>query len=229
MNRKLLIELKVWLMAMPGLSKTMEEKLASLPPIQRFHFLGWDTFLFDLGTDFAFGNRVLVLGGYKGRTTKEWLDRGASSVTVFEPIPSFAEVIRERFLDNPKVTLIESAVGNESGFTSLTVDDDKTGGNAAGSGKSVDVPVIDFGSWLARNGQGYALTEINIEGAEYALLTRLDHRIVRNLGAILIQTHNVGSQTKTLLSSLTGHLSITHSKVIDLPHVWTFWVPKVTN
>lgn len=229
MNKKLFIELRVWLKAMPGIRKTMEEKIAKLPPIFRFHLLGWDTFIFELGGDFAFANRVLILGGFQGKTTRRWLERGASSVTVFEPIPQFADVIKDSFRRNPKVTLIEAAAGQESGSISLSLDEDRTGLMSVGPGNTVDVPVIDFKEWLSADLRGFALTEINIEGAEYALLTNLHSNLVRKLGAILIQTHNIGSQTNAQLLKLTEHLSLTHTKVLDLPLVWTFWVPKETN
>lgn len=89
MNHSFFQDLGIWVRLIPGFRRTLIKKVQSLEPISRFRLFGYDDFLFSMGSEVSIDAHILVLGGYRGSTTRRWLEQGATSVTVFEPVTAF--------------------------------------------------------------------------------------------------------------------------------------------
>ena len=211
---------------MPGPAKSLSKKSLGLPPIDKYLLSGWDEFLFQYGQQFLCSGRVLVLGGYYGRTTSEWLKRGAAQVTVFEPVPAFFEKIEELSESDNRIHLVRSAAGNAEGKIAIHLDGDRSSHPKLVGATQEWVTQKDLNSWIVEYGGTFNVTEINIEGAEYSLITGLKVETLRRLGTILLQTHEIGPETDHKLSALDEKLRESHVKAFSFRHVWSAWVPK---
>lgn len=189
--------------------------------------MGWDDFLFDSGIGFAKGLPVLVIGGYLGRTTCEWLKRGCSRVTVFEPLSEFAQKLDSIAKFDDRIEVVPYAAGVSNGTISIEVAGDRSSHKIQSGGKQAEIRVLDLNKWFLQQERRFGLTEINIEGAEYELLLGLTGETIQKMGAILLQTHDLGIETERELAKLISKLEETHVNVFSLKHVWEFWVPRV--
>lgn len=226
MNHSFFQDLGIWVRLIPGFRRTLIKKVQSLEPISRFRLFGYDDFLFSIGSEASIDAHILVLGGYRGSTTRRWLEQGAKSVTVFEPVTAFFRDLTELFETDQRVMLVNAAAGATSEPISIGIQGDESSTETIFSGQLREtVSQINFSSWLRDQSVFFGVTEINIEGGEYALFESLEATDVRRLGVIFIQTHIV-EDLDYQLDRLDRKISISHFRVLNLPLVWDVWVPR---
>ena len=88
----------------------------------RFDRIGLDSVIFDVG-------------GFQGNWAFDIHERYGSQVHVFEPHPVFVQEIRDRFQDNPAITIHDFALGHDEG--SLTLSDDGDASSSFHSAKNI--------------------------------------------------------------------------------------------
>jgi FkbM family methyltransferase len=66
------------------------------------------------------GDLVFDIGTYKGELSEIFLDLGASVICI-EPQPKFAAKLRDKYVTNPNVTIIEKGVADCDGKLKLTI------------------------------------------------------------------------------------------------------------
>jgi FkbM family methyltransferase len=152
------------------------------------------------------GDLAVDLGANMGVVTEQLAATGAD-VVAFEPDPLTFAKLQDRFAGQPNVTLINAAVGVGSGTVQLMRADNFAenpdgasvkstilgGGRRMDRANTVEVPLIDFCSWL--RGQvtargSIAFVKMDIEGAELEILEAMDEQgLFADILGLVAETH----------------------------------------
>lgn len=173
------------------------------------------------------GDLAVDLGANMGVVTEQLAASGAD-VVAFEPDPLTFAKLQERFAAQANVTLVNAAVGVGSGTVRLmraenfaenpdgasvksTILD---GGRRIDAENSVEVPLIDFPSWVreqvAARG-AIAFVKMDIEGAELEILEKMDAEgLFANIRGLVAETHerkfrDLRNRFKALKAAIAEH------------------------
>ncbi|WP_216369035.1 FkbM family methyltransferase [Roseobacter sp. HKCCD8831] len=159
----------------------------------------FDSVVANLGPD----DVVIDLGANVGDITDVLAKHGAS-VYAFEPEPSTYAALSEKMAGRPNVTVINSAVSDFDGHTSLVLpasfrDNPRSASKAASivheryksdQACEVEVKVTDFARFLAELGSKVTLIKVDIEGAEWPVLKALrDADLMDKFDMMFVETH----------------------------------------
>lgn len=152
------------------------------------------------------GDLAVDCGANMGVVTERLAATGAD-VVAFEPDPFAFATLEQKFGNSPNVMLINSAVGVGTGTVRLMRADNfgenpegasvkstiLDGGRRIDAENSVEVPLIDFPSWLqaqiSARGE-VAFVKMDIEGAELDILEKLhSEQGFVNLRCLVAETH----------------------------------------
>lgn len=173
------------------------------------------------------GSVVLDVGGFRGQWAREIHARFGCEVHVFEPVPQFAEEIRGRFADHPKIQVHGFGLSAVSGRRRFSVDGDASSAFRP-SKVEIEVEMQDVASWLAGNGIDEAhLMKINVEGAEFELIERLlDSGWIHRIRDLQVQFHPFVERARARRREIQGRLALTHRLIYEYPFVWESWRRK---
>lgn len=174
---------------------------------------------YDLGPQ----SLVVDVGGYEGQWASDIYGMYRCRVEVFEPIPEFAERIRQRFKQNPDIRVHEAGLGPRSEDVAFSLQADGTSQFRAGGGtcmvrmKSIEDAFKDYP-------QDIDLMKINIEGGEYDLLeSMIAHGLVKRVKNLQIQFHDHMPKAKERMEAIQNELAKTHKTTYQFPFVWENW------
>jgi FkbM family methyltransferase len=152
------------------------------------------------------GDLAVDCGANMGVVTERLATTGAD-VVAFEPDPFAFKTLEQKFAKLPNVTLINAAVGVGSGTVRLMRADNfgdnpegasvkstiLDGGRRIDAENAVEVPLIDFPSWVADQVKArgeVAFIKMDIEGAELDILEKMDaEQLFQNVRCLVAETH----------------------------------------
>jgi FkbM family methyltransferase len=152
------------------------------------------------------GDLAVDCGANMGVVTERLATTGAD-VVAFEPDPFAFKTLEQKFANLPNVTLINAAVGVGSGTVRLMRADNfgdnpegasvkstiLDGGRRIDAENAVEVPLIDFPSWVADQVKArgdVAFIKMDIEGAELDILEKMDtEQLFQNIRCLVAETH----------------------------------------
>ena len=152
------------------------------------------------------GDLAVDCGANMGVVTERLATTGAD-VVAFEPDPFAFKTLEQKFVNLPNVTLINAAVGVGSGTVRLMRADNfgdnpegasvkstiLDGGRRIDAENAVEVPLIDFPSWVADQVKArgeVAFIKMDIEGAELDILEKMDaEQLFENVRCLVAETH----------------------------------------
>ena len=168
------------------------------------------------------GDVVFDVGVYRGETAMMYLDRGASAVYGFEPLPANGASLPERLTSDPRFHLLPCALAAVNGRQNLIVPRRNNGGGTLSS---------DFFRWIRREpddeGSTHAVEtralddldlpranfwKIDIEGAELAVLRGVEATIRRSPPDVV--------QAEIFLSDRTLYLNTLDYIKARFQHFW---------
>ncbi|KUM27036.1 hypothetical protein AU467_17580 [Mesorhizobium loti] len=128
-------------------------------------------------------------------------------VVAFEPDPTALKILRDRFGNDERVTIIAKAVGGAARTATLYQRPD-TQKNVRmtewsslfevpehADGRAIEVEAIDLVQFLKGLGEPIAVVKMDIEGAEAECIeSMLNDGIYRSIGHVLVETHERLSQ-----------------------------------
>jgi len=166
---------------------------------------------------------VLVLGAFRGDSVSQWRSRFHCKVFAVEPMPDALCILQELFNNDNCVQIYSSAVSDYTGNIEFGVSGDSTGAYLQ-VGERITLPVIDVAELFATFQTPPVCIELNIEGGEYAVLTRLwEKDYFPSINTFLIQFHNYGFENEIQRAQIRKNLSKTHELVFDFPWIWERW------
>ena len=167
---------------------------------------------------------VIDVGGYEGAWAAQIVQRYGCSILIFEPVHAFAQQIRDRFIDTPKVHLYELALGGEEGYAEIHIAKD---GSSVYTGKGGTEPIhiVDASQFLQDlDVSRIDLMKINIEGGEYELLPNLiGSKYIQLIRDLQIQFHNFVPRAVERAENIRHSLRQTHDLTWQYPFVWENW------
>lgn len=167
---------------------------------------------------------VFDVGGFEGNWAQEIFDRYGATVHVFEPHPTFAKALEQRFANNPKIIVHAFALGSEAGELHLSDDGDASSAvNDVTNAVSGEVRAVsDF--MAAFETDTIDLMKINIEGGEYDLLPALSTcDQLKRFGIIQVQFHQFRETDDALRDSVRAELVKSHTQAWCYHFVWEEW------
>jgi FkbM family methyltransferase len=173
-------------------------------------------------------NSLVIDGGaFKGEFTARILQEFNCKVHCFEPIPSFANSLIQRFKQNSNVTVYDLALGNKDTVITISVDENASG-TYAKSKNSINVKSIDITTHIdSCQIKKIDLLKLNLEGAEYDILDKLitENRI-HLVDALLVQFHDFVPNHNERYKNLYQNLVLTHKLEWQYEFVWELWKLK---
>ncbi len=158
------------------------------------------------GRDYKHRRKVYIdLGSNHGLTVEDFMrDNSGFVAFAFEPAPQLAEEIRDKFKDNPAVTIFEAAawIANDpvTFYPGALSDESSTllTGKSDHSPWKIDydngftVQAIDIAHWVLSNTteDDIVIMKMDVEGSEYRLLPHLiETGVVQRLKEIRVEWH----------------------------------------
>ena len=162
---------------------------------------------------------VLDVGGYKGNWSASILDKYNPYICIFEPVKEFYEVCKNRFKDNPKITVLNYGFSNKHEEQTICLCNDASAVSAEGACK---VTLEDIATAITTK---VDLISINIEGSEYNVLPRMiESGIVKLCKYIQVQFHWKGVENCVQMrDEVRRKLAETHTETYCYPFVWESW------
>ncbi len=187
---------------------------------------GEDFFMDSIPTPLR-GDKAVVLGGYLGESSIR-LARLGYSVIAFEPVKDFADaILRRARKEAVNIEVVVAAALDHNRGVDLFIQGDETTLALGDSKSDLRVASVDFADWLNSQGEEIRLMEVNIEGAEFALLNLvIESGSIRRLNSIYIQFHNVQPQSSDEAEEIRSKLEVTHRQVWSFDWVWEKWERK---
>jgi FkbM family methyltransferase len=169
---------------------------------------------------------VFDLGGYEGQWTSDVFARYRCNVYVFEPVRSFAQLIRERFEKNPKIKVFQVGLAHDDleldisikAFASSVI-------SHQGNEPTEKIILKKFSGFLSQeNIPGIDLIKINIEGSEFDLLEKMiEDGTIQIVNGLLVQFHNFVENAEQRMQAIRQRLGKTHRSVYEYPYIWEYW------
>jgi FkbM family methyltransferase len=175
---------------------------------RRWNLVNGDTCLkydFPLNHD----STVIEIGGYTGDFSSEVFFRYNCCIHVYEPIPEFANHLKERTRFNPKITLIPKAVTCDGRELLFHVNGGATSSFIANKvSTTISCPSISILDVLAPFSL-VDLLSINCEGGEYEILNQLlaNPKHLLKISNFLIQFHDINQSSSTVMDRILCELS----------------------
>ena len=225
---RVIVRLTVFLKFFPTPFKTWNP-IRSLTPFHLYTATGGEEFYWEQVRESPEGGVAVVLGGFRGLSSFRFAAKGYKVIS-FEPIPSFAREIRHQAeLKNSDIQVVEAAASDSDGFLSLEENGESTSRAHPGmvNGEVVAAKKIDFGEWLRELNSVINILEINIEGSEYEVLTRLiQSKEITKVDRINIQFHNISDRSEGVAEDIRTSLRKTHNLLWSFEWIWEAWEKK---
>ncbi|MDE4131671.1 FkbM family methyltransferase [Phaeobacter sp. QD34_3] len=179
--------------------------------------------------DLPAGSVVLDIGGFKG----EWTDTVLASqpdctVYIFEPHPTFAENLRQKFAADDRVHVQDYALGAAEGTLNLS-DEGDASSSVADHQRSFSARIVPVQQFFDDHlsDQRIALAKINIEGGEYDLLPALiDADLIGRIDRLQVQFHLFEPSLIDARDRIIAQLGETHKAAWSYAFVWEEWHAK---
>jgi FkbM family methyltransferase len=172
---------------------------------------------------------VLDVGGYEGGWAHEIDSRYGCTIHVFEPVPEFAENIRQRFAGRPNIHIHVFGLSDRTSNATIFLDKDST---SVHKSRGTPIPILlrnpaEVLAELNLANRDIDLIKINIEGSEYELLPHLvDTGLISRLRDIQVQFHDFVPNASERMQNVHDQLSKTHDLTWQYRFVWDNWRRK---
>ena len=178
---------------------------------------------------------VFDCGGYLGQWASEIFELYKCKIDVFEPLSEYQEIIKQRFINNEKITLHDCGVASEDrhakiylqadGSSEFLFQDDSSRYEMAKLKRLSDViAAADL------KDDKIDLLKMNIEGAEYEVIIDLiNSGKISSISNLLVQFHSEDDGIKNAVQirkDIHSNLKKTHKLSWNYEFCWESWERK---
>lgn len=180
-----------------------------------------------LNYDLNENSLVLDLGGYEGQWASDIFGMYRCEIHIFEPVPQFAQCIRQRFARNPRIHVHEFGIADKDAVVTMQLAADGSSVFRSG-GETISARLVDAVEFLDCAGiNRIDLMKINIEGGEYSLLERLiAAEFVSRIRNIQVQFHDCIPDAVKRMKRIQEALGHSHRLTYQYEFVWENWQAK---
>lgn len=168
---------------------------------------------------------VFDMGGYHGDWTAEIFCKYGCFMHVFEPVQSFTQIIKKKFIKNKKIFVHQYGLSSGNALINLFLGEDASSVFATEGSNLEQIKLVDAIDYFGENNiSKIDLMKINIEGGEYDLLERLiESGFIANISNIQVQFHDFVPNAKERTGKIQKKLQETHSLTYQYEFVWENW------
>lgn len=183
----------------------------------------------NLRTNYVLNDHSIVIdaGGYKGDWASDIFSRYRSTLYVFEPVSEFYNEIKDRFIHNTQIKVIEAGLSNGEKEILINVDlNNSSLFKADGVKQRVKlIRAVDY--FITHKIEHIDLLKINIEGGEYDLLEDIiQSGFIKNVQNIQVQFHDFVPHADERMEKIKRSLKTTHRATYEHEYVWENWTLK---
>ncbi len=181
-----------------------------------------------LDYDLTENSVVFDIGGYKGEFAAQMICKYNCNVYIFEPIPEFFEIIKQKFNRNKKVHPYCFGLSDKTASQKISLTDNSSSLFIEDENGLVIQTKSIFDFINENNIQQIDLAKINIEGAEYALLESIiEQGMITRFKNIQVQFHDfIINDAKNRMEKIQAALSKTHELTYQYNFIWENWKLK---
>ena len=179
---------------------------------------------FRLDYDLSPDSLVFDVGGYRGQFTQQIATRFDCRIHVFEPVDGYCREIRNNLGGNPKIVVNNFGLSDRTEAQLISVDE-AASTTTRREGQLERIQLVDIHEYVSSIGaESIDLIKINIEGGEYALLSRMHETgLIARCRDIQIQFHDFVPDAYARREKLREMLSNTHKLTYDYYFIWENW------
>jgi FkbM family methyltransferase len=168
---------------------------------------------------------VLDLGGYQGDWSQKIWDKFKCHILIFEPIPSLAEDIKQKFSKNKKIKVFNFGLSSETKKLNINFSNDGSSFNTNIGGPTIECEVRSIVEFLKEEKiDKIDLIKINIEGDEFPVLfSLLENDLIGIFDNIQVQFHTFVDNCYQLREEIQKKLEETHHITYNYDFVWENW------
>jgi FkbM family methyltransferase len=205
--------------------KTENEYIQQQRCVEWFRIKGDET----LRLDYALSPSSVVfdVGGFHGEFASMIYNKYGCKMYIFEPLPEFCRIIRNKFSPNPDVKVFCFGLSDRTIKESISSSGDTS--SIYLSGNKVEIELKSAVDFIRENKiENIDLMKINIEGGEYDLLTDLiNNKLINRISNIQVQFHDfIIDNAREKMQSIQNELAITHEVTYQYEFVWENWKLK---
>ncbi|HYG14359.1 MAG TPA: FkbM family methyltransferase [Bacteroidia bacterium] len=181
---------------------------------------------FDLNPD----SIAFDLGGFEGQWASDIYARFNCPVYVFEPVPKYAQNIKDRFKINQKIKVFPFGLSDKSFKTAIAIQGEGSSTlNKRDSSETIEIELVRFIDFIKEHNITFInVMKINIEGAEYDLLDDIiNNGYIKNINHLIIQFHDFFPDAKQRMAAIRFKLKQTHDNTFYHEFVWEGWKLKL--
>lgn len=171
---------------------------------------------------------VFDLGGYKGEFAADIYCRYNSEIYIFEPVLSFFEIIKKKFLKNNKVKIYNFGLAGKDSEMQISMSDNSSSVFLiTENSETIQLKsIVDF--LKINNIEKVDLIKINIEGGEYEVLeSLLENNLITIFDNIQVQFHDfIIENAQERMNKIQIELAKTHKLTYQYDFVWENWKLK---
>ena len=136
-------------------------------------------------------SQVIELGGYIGEWTEKLVNKFNPKLLIIEPVPKFVKKLKDKFEDNTKVVIDNSAISTSNKTIQLHVLESSTSESIKVSNNKLSAKAYNIEHFVEKyNLSKIDLIQVNIECEEYPLLLHwINTDFLKNVRFIQIQFH----------------------------------------
>ena len=167
---------------------------------------------------------VFDVGGYVGEWSTDLQDRGYKGrLLVFELVKQFFDELVYKFQFDENVELYQFGLSSETRTVDITLKNNSSTIYATG-GPTEQIELVSINDFIKDFDSTIDLIKLNVEGEEYNILEALiESDQLDKFNNILVQFHNIDSDSDTRRAKIQEALRKTHSCVFDYEFVWESW------
>ena len=172
---------------------------------------------------------VIDVGGYEGDWAAEIHARYGCAIHIFEPVPSFVEILKKRFSANPGIRIHSYGLSDKDAQVEFHVMEESSSlhrsASAHKAGNAITVSLRSVNEvFSGEKINAVALIKINIEGGEYELLPALiAGGLVARIDNIQVQFHEFIPGAMEKMDKIRRELAKTHDLTWEYTFVWENW------
>jgi FkbM family methyltransferase len=170
---------------------------------------------------------VFDVGGFEGEFASQIYNKYGSKIYVFEPLPSFYQLICNRFEKNDHIQVYDAGLSDVTKTEMISVTGDRS--SLFIDANKVSIKLIRAVDFIQQHQiQQIDLMKVNIEGAEYDLLDDLIAAgMMDRIVNLQVQFHDfIVPNARQRMEAIQDKLSQTHERTYQFEFVWENWKKK---
>ena len=164
-------------------------------------------------------------GGFNGEFTDEILKKNFSKIHIYEPDPNFYNDLLKKYKFETKVEILNLELFNEEQIITLS-ENSNASSIMENSENGTKVKAVDISKEFKKY-KNIDLLKLNIEGAEYKVISRLiETQEINKVRYLLVQFHKEHDLDGSKFHKINLEILKKYKIVFNYKYVWSLFIRK---